>query len=278
MSENLFKLVKASNHQFDKAVPAWLKAEEEPEFKFSEYGDADTNLLLLHGLLGAMTNWDDAIPYFQKYAKTTAFRFPLLTAKRAEVKIKSLAAYTEYFIRKSQMKQPLTICGNSLGGHVALRVALAAPELVSGLVLAGSSGLYEHTIDTLPIRPNREFVRSQMTRVFYDDKFITEEGLGEVADILKVRAHHLNIIHAARSAKKDYLLEYLPQVKVPVLLVWGEDDLVTTMDVAETFRDNLPNSKLVTFEKCGHAPMIEHPEKFSDAVKEFLADNNLLGA
>ena len=117
-----------------------------------------------------------------------------------------------------------------------------------------------------------------MTRVFYDDKFITEEGLGEVADILKVRAHHLNIIHAARSAKKDYLLEYLPQVKVPVLLVWGEDDLVTTMDVAETFRDNLPNSKLVTFEKCGHAPMIEHPEKFSEAVNEFLAENDLLGA
>ncbi len=275
MSKDLFKLVEESNHTYE-AIPKWLKNRNEPDFKYSEYGAGGTNLLLLHGLFGAMTNWSDVIPYFEKYSKAIAFHFPLLSGNRTEVKIKPLAAYTQYFILKKELKSPLVLCGNSLGGHVALRLALAAPHLVDALVLAGSSGLYEHTVDTLPVRPSKEFIRSQMERVFYDPKFITADALSEVHGITSSKIHQLNIIHAARSAKKDFLLDHLKRINIPVLLVWGEQDLVTTMSVAETFHKNLPNSKLVTFDKCGHAPMIEHPERFSEVVKEFLQEKDLL--
>lgn len=274
MLESLYQKVKESNLKMDWVEPAWLKAQEVPDFDVKSFGDKGPSLLLLHGLLGAMTNWDGAIPYFKEYAKTLAFHFPILSSHRSDVGIKSLALYTEFYIRQNSLK-PLVLCGNSLGGHVALRLALNSPDLIDALVLTGSSGLYEHTVDTLPIRPSREFIKSQMQRVFYSEEFITEEAIEEVYSTLRNRKHQLNIIHSARSAKKDFLLDRLKEIKIPVLLVWGKDDLVTTLNVAETFQENLSNSKLVVFDKCGHAPMIEHPDKFSNAVKKFLVEEGL---
>jgi pimeloyl-ACP methyl ester carboxylesterase len=111
-----------------------------------------------------------------------------------------------------------------------------------------------------------------MSRVFYNQKFVTAEAVNEVLTILSSRVNTLNLIHAARSAKKDNMLSLLKQIKTPTLLLWGEDDLVTTMEVAETFQKNLGNAKLITIKGCGHAPMIEHPEWFAEQVKAFLAE------
>ncbi len=184
-----------------------------------------------------------------------------------------MAIFTEYLIRKRNLG-PTVLCGNSLGGHVAMRLCLAEPELVDCLILSGASGLYEHSVDSLPIRPNQEFIREHMTRVFYNQQFITDEAVEEIYQSINKRLQVLNLIHAARSAKKDNLLKLLKDIKVPTLLIWGEDDQVTTMDVAETFAKHIPNSKLVTFKKCGHAPMIEYPEQFSAEVEKFLKENS----
>jgi pimeloyl-ACP methyl ester carboxylesterase len=113
-----------------------------------------------------------------------------------------------------------------------------------------------------------------MSKVFYNQSFVTEAAIGEIVNILEDRAHVLNLIHAARSAKKDNLKDLLGQIKVPTLLLWGEDDVVTTMDVAQMFNRLIPNSSLVTIKGCGHAPMIEHPEWFSEQVKSFLAKHS----
>jgi pimeloyl-ACP methyl ester carboxylesterase len=134
--------------------------------------------------------------------------------------------------------------------------------------------LYEHSVDSLPVRPGREFVQEHMSKVFYNQEFVTEKAINEIVTILEDRVRVLNLIHAARSAKKDNLKDLLGQIKVPTLLLWGEDDNVTTMEVAEMFHQLIPNSQLVTVKKCGHAPMIEHPEWFSEEVRKFLAKHS----
>jgi len=269
MSKRIFQFLKKSVPRLGSPDPQWLKNEEEPAFETAEQGASGPEIVLLHGLFGALSNWDAVQPLFAEFARPVALRFPILSGHRSEVKVKSLALYSEYFVRSRNLA-PVTLCGNSLGGHVALRLYLAAPELVDCLILSGTSGLYEHSVDTLPVRPGREFVQDHMARVFYNKKFITEEAVSEITKILENRANTLNLIHAARSAKKDNLKDVLPQVKIPTLLLWGEDDEVTTMDVAETFHRLIPNSELVTVKQCGHAPMIEHPEWFAGEVKRFL--------
>lgn len=255
------------------AEPLWFKNGLEPEFEIVEDGANGPELLLLHGLLGAMSNWESAFPLFSNFCKPIALKFPLLTGHRSEVKVGALAMYTELFLRKRSI-YPAALCGNSLGGHVALRLCLASPEMVDCLVLAGTSGLYEHSVDALPVRPDRTFVREHMGRVFFNQKFVTDEAIEEIYDILKHKGNVINLIHAARSAKKDNLLSLLQQIRVPTLLLWGEDDLITTMDVADLFHKNIKNSKLVTIKNCGHAPMIEQPEWFSEQVRIFLQENS----
>ncbi len=261
--------------------PLWLRNEEVPQFTTlepkgspSSGAQADTtnplpDLVLLHGLFGALSNWDSTLPLFARFGKPMALHLPILSGHRSEVKVKALAAYTEFFVRSRNLA-PVALCGNSLGGHVALRLCLASPELVDCLILSGTSGLYEHSVDTLPIRPDQRFIRDHMARVFKNKAFITDEAVDEIHGILTKRTNVLNIIHAARSAKKDNLQNLLSQIKVPTLLLWGEDDEVTTMEVARTFARLMPNSELHTIKNCGHAPMIEHPEWFAEHVETFL--------
>jgi pimeloyl-ACP methyl ester carboxylesterase len=273
MSKKLFSFVKDSLKKIGSDDPLWLKQELEPKFKTVEMGEAGPEIVLLHGLFGALSNWDTVQPLMANYSKPIALSLPLLSGHRSEVKVKSLALYTEYFVR-SRGFAPVTLCGNSLGGHVALRLCLAAPELVDCLILTATSGLYEHSVDSLPVRPGYDFVHEHMTKVFFNQRFVTEEAIGEIVKILEDRGRVLNLIHAARSAKKDNLKDLLGQIKVPTLLLWGEDDVVTSMDVAETFHKLIPNSKLVSIKNCGHAPMIEYPEWFSEEVNKFLAQHS----
>ncbi|MCB0319000.1 MAG: alpha/beta hydrolase [Bdellovibrionales bacterium] len=249
--------------------PLWLKEATPPEFQAVQQGEDGPPMILLHGLFGAMSNWDGTQPFMANYSKAINLSFPIISGHRSEVRVKSLAAYTEYYIRLNNLA-PVVLCGNSLGGHVALRLCLTSPELVDCMILSGTSGLYEHTVDSLPVRPNEKFIREHMAKVFFNEEHITDEAVAEVLGILSDRKNHLNLIHAARSAKRDNLEKVLNQIKVPTLLLWGEDDEVTTMKVAKDFERLIPDSQLVTIKNCGHAPMIEYPEWFSNEVEKFL--------
>jgi 2-hydroxy-6-oxonona-2,4-dienedioate hydrolase len=272
-SVNILADVLQAANRMGGCEPQWLKNEKAPDFRTIEQGTAGPEVLLLHGLLGAVSNWDSLLPLLAHHSRAIALEFPILTGHRSEVRVKSLAAFTEYFIRSRNL-QPVTLCGNSLGGHVALRLCLASPQIVDCLILSGASGLYEHTVDALPVRPDERFIREHMARVFKNERFITDAAVKEIHEILCNKANILNLIHAARSAKKDNLLKVLKDIKVPTLLLWGEDDEVTTMNVAETFHKNIPNSKLVTHRNCGHAPMIEYPEWFAGEVHKFLSEHS----
>ena len=273
MASSIFSFIKSTLPKLGSTDPSWLVNEQEPKFETVEMGDSGPEMVLLHGLFGALSNWDITQPLMSKFARPIALHFPLIKAQRVDVKVKSLALFTEYFVR-SRNFAPTILCGNSLGGHVALRLCLAHPELVDCMILTGTSGLYEHSVDALPVRPDKKFIRDHMERVFHDPKFITEEAVSEIADILADRKNVLNLIHAARSAKKDNLKDLLGTIKVPTLLLWGEDDEVTTMAVAEQFHSLLPNSTLVTHKNCGHAPMIEHPEWFASEVHKFISQHS----
>jgi len=62
----------------------------------------------------------------------------------------------------------------------------------------------------------------------------------------------------------------LPKIKTPTLIIWGKQDSVTPPSVAKEFKKLIPDSELVWINNCGHAPMMEHPEKFNISVFEWL--------
>jgi predicted RND superfamily exporter protein/pimeloyl-ACP methyl ester carboxylesterase len=249
--------------------PLWLQRGELPAFESFEEGRGGPRLILLHGLLGAISNWDQALPALARFSRVSALSFPLLEGHRSEVTVQALAVYVEAFLRSRGIERAV-LCGNSMGGHVALRVALHAPDLIGGLVLTGTSGLYEHEPSQMPLRPGEHFVRDQMRRVFHSERWITPEGVAEIAAILRERHYILTLIQAARSARRDNLQHALPGIAAPTLLLWGEEDQVTPLDVARTFEALMPNAELITTPQCGHAPMIEAADWFVAEVERFV--------
>ena len=70
------------------------------------------------------------------------------------------------------------------------------------------------------------------------------------------------------------LREELKNITIPVLLLWGKNDIITPDFVAEEFHERLPNSQLIFIDECGHAPMMEHPETFNMHLAQFLRQLN----
>ncbi len=170
----------------------------------------------------------------------------------------------------------MILVGNSLGGHVALVHAKMFPSQTKAIILTGSSGLYENSMgDSYPRRGDYEFIKKKTEDVFYLPEVATKEVVDEVFESVNDRKKVLKILAVAKSAIRHNMAKDLPKMNVPTALIWGKNDKVTPPDVAREFDKLLPNSKLVWFDKCGHAPMMEHPKKFNTTVHDWLKENKL---
>jgi pimeloyl-ACP methyl ester carboxylesterase len=167
----------------------------------------------------------------------------------------------------------MVILGNSLGGHIALMYTLKNGNMVSGLILTGSSGLFEDSMGgSYPKRGDYEYVRERVAYTFYDPEVATRELVDEVFETTRSIPKCMRIVAIAKSAQRNNLASEIMAIKVPTLLVWGLNDTITPPMVAHEFGRLIPQSKLKFIDRCCHAPMMEHPEKFNEIVEGFLLD------
>ncbi|WP_222597276.1 alpha/beta fold hydrolase [Chitinophaga pinensis] len=146
------------------------------------------------------------------------------------------------------------------GGHVGILYAHRYAANVKSMLLTGSSGLYENnTLGTFPKRHSRTYIQERVEYTFYDAKTATPALVDEVFAIVQDNRKCFRIVKTAKTAQRNYVTKELPEINMPVLLIWGADDNITPPAVAEEFEKMLPNVKLVYLKECGHAPMMEKP-------------------
>jgi pimeloyl-ACP methyl ester carboxylesterase len=195
---------------------------------------------------------------------------PIYEMPLKESSVEGLVKYIERFVDFKNLSD-LTLLGNSLGGHIALIYALNNPENVRRMVLTGSSGLFEDSMGgSFPKRGNYEYIKERVIYTFYDPNSATKELIDEVFDITNNNQKCLRIINIARSAQRHNLAKDLPKIEVPTLLIWGLNDTITPPEVAHEFQRLLPNAELKFIDKCCHAAMMEHPDKFNVYLESFL--------
>lgn len=227
--------------------------------------------MLLHGLFGALSNWQGVVDYFSKQYRVIIPLMPIYEMALHKAGVPGLASFIEDFVKLKKLND-LTLLGNSLGGHVALVYTLNNPKKVKRLVLTGSSGLFEDSMGgSFPKRGNYEYVKERTEYTFYDPATATKELVDEVFDITNSNAKCLRIIAIAKSAQRHNLGKDLENIQVPTLLIWGLNDTITPPLVAHEFNRLMSNSELYFIDKCGHAPMMEHPERFNSILDKFLA-------
>lgn len=242
---------------------------QQDKFRFVEEGEGEP-LLLLHGLFGALSNFEDLIEFFRHHNKVVVPLLPLFELDILHTSVGGLAKFVNRFIEARGYKD-IHLLGNSLGGHVALVHVLKNPEKIKSLILTGSSGLFESGMgDSYPKRGDYEYIKTKTELTFYDPKVASKELVDEVYNIVNVRLKAIKIIALAKSAIRNNLGEELNQIKQPTLLIWGNNDSITPPFVAKEFNKLIPNSELHFIDKCGHAPMMEVPDEFNVILLKFL--------
>ncbi len=242
---------------------------QDGKFKFIEEGQGEP-LMLLHGLFGALSNFQDLIEHFKKNYTVIVPLLPLLELDLLHTSVGGLQKFVHRFIEHRNYNH-IHLLGNSLGGHVGLVYILKHPEHIKSLILTGSSGLFENGMgDSYPKRGDKEYIRKKTALTFYDPALATEELVNEVFEITNNRLKVIKIIALAKSAIRNNLNDELSQIKQPCCLIWGNNDSITPPFVGKEFNRLIPNSELHFIDKCGHAPMMEVPEEFNKILDGFL--------
>lgn len=251
------------------------KLKTEGKYTYYEIGEG-TPIVVLHGLMGGLSNFNGVAEYFsQKGYKVVIPELPLYTQNILKTNVKAFAKFVKDFITFKGFDRVILL-GNSLGGHIGLYHSKMYPEKVAGLVLTGSSGLYESAMgDSYPKRGDYEYIKTKTEGVFYDPKTATKEMVDEVFAIVNDRLKVIKTLTIAKSAIRHNMAKDLPKMHVQTCLIWGKNDKVTPPEVAEEFHRLMPNSSLYWIDQCGHAPMMEHPDAFNKHLHEWLQKVNL---
>lgn len=248
---------------------------KEKDYSYIEVGEG-TPIIVLHGLMGGLSNFDAVTDYFSKNGyKVLIPELPIYTMSLVKTNVKSFAKYLHDFIEFKGFDEVILL-GNSLGGHIGLYHTKLFPEKVKALVITGSSGLYESAMGGgYTKRGDYEVIKKKAQEVFYDPAVATKEIVDEVYETVNDRGKLVKTLAIAKSAIRHNMGKDLPKLVLPVCIIWGKNDTVTPPEVAIEFNQLLPNSDLFWIDKCGHAAMMEHPDEFNQILHKWLTDKKL---
>ena len=232
---------------------------------------SDCPIVLLHGMVGDVENWSETTRFLSECGyRVIVPVLPVYTIRLADANLGGLVDYVQEFLEALSVSR-CVLGGNSMGGQLAVHFTAKYPELIERLVLSGTSGITEVDLGSSIVRrQDRAYLKVRIAKSFYNPELCTESLLDEVIEIINNRENVMRLIRFARSVQRDRIGEILSLIQIPTLVIWGREDMITPVRVAHTLRDGIRESQLHVIDRCGHAPMMEHPEVFNRLVHEFI--------
>ena len=185
----------------------------------------------------------------------------------------------------AQFSEPLTVCGWSLGGQVALHWAAREPEKIKRLVLVASTPCFAER-DDWPFGMARATLQqfaaeleknhAATLRRFLVLQMRGSEGerelLANLRELLFSRGEpHPDALRGGLEILRDADLRgALPEIRQPTLAIAGERDKLTPPEASHYLAQTLPNARVVEIEGAAHAPFLSHPQIFIQHLKSFL--------
>jgi pimeloyl-ACP methyl ester carboxylesterase len=294
-----------------RSVPVELPHRDQPEFavrdrrvtvegmstQYLEAG-AGAPLLLLHGYEQSASSWRWVIPALARTHRVVALSLPghgdSAPAVGGYAPGRDLAPFVAGFLDTLGIG-PLDVVGNSVGGAVALRLALADPARVRTLTLVSSAGLGRDVNPLLALAaqpiigelaillsrmPGGDLGRTTMSAAMLfaqpwrmPAEFVTEQhALGRRAGQLEAATAMARALFDV-TGQREVLLDQLHTLVMPTLVVWGACDYVLPAYQAQAAVDRLPAGQLSVFPDCGHLPHVECPDRFAAVLSEFLTEH-----
>jgi 4,5:9,10-diseco-3-hydroxy-5,9,17-trioxoandrosta-1(10),2-diene-4-oate hydrolase len=171
--------------------------------------------------------------------------------------------------------------GNSMGGQVAIKLAIDSPERVTKLVVIGSAPVSQSLFCPMPLEgikligsyykgggPSREKMRTLIQTLLYDSSFLTD-AIVEERYQASIDPDTVRVMSTQPPTKED-LNGQLHRVACPALVLWGIDDRFGALDIGLLMARTFQNARMHIFPKCGHWAQVEHADEFNRLVIDFL--------
>ncbi|MEH7415613.1 alpha/beta hydrolase [Neobacillus drentensis] len=233
-------------------------------------------ILLIHGFASSTYTFRRIIPLLQKKFSIIAVDLPGFgKSEKSTSFVYSFENYAKLMIECIHRFgfANTHIVAHSMGGQIALNMARIAPEKINKLILLSSSGYLKRAkklliwSSYLPFFEKfihyyiqRKDVKDHLKNVFFNHTLINEDLINEFGRPLEEKGFYKALIRLLRHREGDLLSHQLKDIQVPTLLIWGEEDLVVPLEVGKQLVQDLPDAKLITYEKTGHLITEERPE------------------
>ncbi|MDD5656279.1 MAG: alpha/beta hydrolase [Elusimicrobia bacterium] len=245
-------------------------------------------VVLLHGLGASSYTWRHLLPSLARTHAVYAPDFPGYgrsdKPRDFDYSLGGFAAWLRTFLTERGLPAAALI-GNSMGGAVALRLALDEPRLVRRLVLIGAPVFLNNVPQMVRImrRPllgrllelflGRWTVRLVAATAFLDPALITKDVIDEYSLAFRTRAGRRATAETLRRCLSPDLDGYIARygtLQAPLLFIRGDHDGVVDDESARRFCGIVPNGRLLRIPRCGHVPQEEKPEAVRTALEAFL--------
>jgi len=249
-------------------------------------------LIWIHGLSGRWQNWLLNLPAFMDRHRCVALDLPGFG--HSPMPSDRLISITRYASVVDRVCSAIgvdrgTIIGNSMGGFIGAEIALKFATRVENLVLVSAAGLsqeYQHRQPLVLTARMAEMAgayraaadlrrtvnRPRARRLALQGVMRYPERLSPALVAQQLQEATPGFVKALDALMSYSFRERLREIDVPVLVVWGENDMLVPVDDAQRFVELIgPNARKVVFEDTGHVPMLERPSRFNATLEAFLA-------
>jgi pimeloyl-ACP methyl ester carboxylesterase len=254
-------------------------------------------VVLLHGFGGSFDNWRKLMEAFPEGYRLIAADLPGFGLSEYDENLApevDLTAYYTQFTADLLTELKIDTCyliGNSLGGFLAWETTLRNEDKVKKLVLLNSAGYSADDIKATLIQATKSplfkglinkgvpkpFVRYAANRVIGDTEHYQPDSqrLASFYGLMNKKGT-LEMVQKIGAADHTIDTTRIPNIKVPTLIVWGDNDHIVPVEHAYKFKRDIPNSKLLIYKGSGHVPMMENTERLLADILDFFNTPTIL--
>lgn len=279
----------------------WVWRGWQVRYSFQRSSSGNTPILFIHGFGAAIEHWRKNIPVLGQ--DRTVYALDLLGFGGSRKAIASYGAELwvaqVYDFWRRFIGEPVVLVGNSLGSLVSFMAAAKYPEMVKGLALLNLPDvtLREKSVPKpfralvfaiedffsgpLFLKPLFYFVRRPSlirtwVKFAYEDKEAVDDELVDILALPPTDDGAVDAFCALSSSVRQSgfsrsVRELLPELTIPILLLWGRQDRMVPFSLSENFLGLNPNLEFVPLDKAGHCPHDEDPETFHRIILPWLA-------
>jgi len=277
-----------------------------PNAEYSHFADIDgvrvhyqekgtgTPLVLLHGFTSSTYSWKDVFGPLSQDFRVIAVDlkgFGFSGKPDGDYSRAAQATLVAHLLDHLNIEKSW-LCGSSMGGEIALNLALQNPQRVAGLILIDSGGVEVSGSGSLAPRyllmpvvgrvltalalTSDKLVRQGLEKSFYDRTKVTNERVANYYRPLQTRAGQLAAIRARAQADQSPIEQDLNRINAPSLIIWGAQDALIPLAAGIRMNKLIKDSQLRIFDSCGHLPQEEMPARVVEEITNFIAEQKPL--